>query len=106
MSLNFGELLRGDRILISDYQLVMGKDVNCLELCTAHVAPEGVLWAKNLVSENYMVEWSVACICFCLLPDKSNSTIKGLLIICLALQASLKEMRVQECTPQASSWAR
>ena len=73
VSLNFGELLRGDRILISDYQLEMGKDVNCLELCTAHVAPEGVLWAKNLVSENYMVEWSVACICFGLLPDRSNS---------------------------------
>lgn len=70
--MNFGELLRGDRILISDYQLEMGKDVKCRELCTINVAPESVLWARNLVNENYMVEWSVICIYFCLLLDWSN----------------------------------
>lgn len=57
MGLNFGELLRGDRITISDYQLVMGKDVMCKELCPREVTPEGVHWARILVSENYGVEW-------------------------------------------------
>ena len=57
MGLNFGELLRGDRITISDYQLEMGKDVTCQELCTREVAPESVHWAQILVAENYGVEW-------------------------------------------------
>jgi len=45
--------------MISDYQLEMGKDMTCQELCTSEVAPEGVYWARILVSENYRVEWSV-----------------------------------------------
>ena len=57
MGLNFGELLRGDRIMISDYQLEMGKDVTCQELCTMEVALQAVIWARILVSENYRVEW-------------------------------------------------
>ncbi|KAF8457211.1 hypothetical protein BGX38DRAFT_836182 [Terfezia claveryi] len=59
VGLNFGELLRGDRITISDYQLEMGKDVTCQELCTREVAPESVYWARILVTENYGVEWIV-----------------------------------------------
>jgi transmembrane 9 superfamily member 2/4 len=34
ISLNLGEVLRGDRIMTSDYDLVMGQDVECQYLCS------------------------------------------------------------------------
>lgn len=57
MGLNFGELLRGDRITISDVKLEMGKEVVCQELCTREDAVGSVHWARVLVSQHYIVEW-------------------------------------------------
>lgn len=57
MGLNLGEVLRGDRIAVSDYELVMGRDEKCKVLCERKVDKEGVRWGRELVRENYNVEW-------------------------------------------------
>ena len=49
VGLNLGEVLRGDRISISDYELVMGKDEVCKHLCDVEVDQAGVDRAKKLV---------------------------------------------------------
>lgn len=57
MGLNLGEVLRGDRIVVSDYELFMGKDEVCRHLCDRTVDKADVKRAKGLVRENYNVEW-------------------------------------------------
>jgi transmembrane 9 superfamily protein 2/4 len=57
VSLNLGEVLRGDRIMTSDFQLAMGKDVECQTLCTREVTRSDVKWARQLVKEGYVIEW-------------------------------------------------
>lgn len=57
ISLNLGEVLRGDRIMTSDFELVMGKDVECQSLCTREVSRSDVKWARQLIKENYVIEW-------------------------------------------------
>ena len=59
MSLNLGEVLRGDRITTSDYALNMGKDVECQYLCTREVGRKDVKWARQLVKDGYVAEWIV-----------------------------------------------
>lgn len=59
ISLNLGEVLRGDRITTSDFQLEMGKDVECEALCSLEVDRENVKWARQLIKENYVIEWIV-----------------------------------------------
>ncbi|KAJ5549527.1 Transmembrane 9 superfamily member 7 [Penicillium frequentans] len=59
ISLNLGEVLRGDRIMTSDFELTMGKDVECQALCTREVSRSNVKWARNLIKENYVIEWIV-----------------------------------------------
>lgn len=59
ISLNLGEVLRGDRIRYSDYDLHMGKDQACRFLCNREVDRRGVKRAKELVAEGYMAEWIV-----------------------------------------------
>ncbi|KAI9759920.1 MAG: hypothetical protein M1835_000273, partial [Candelina submexicana] len=57
--LNLGEVLRGDRIMTSDYELSMGTDVECRLLCSHEVNRRGVKRARNLVHDDYVVEWIV-----------------------------------------------
>lgn len=57
ISLNLGEVLRGDRIMTSDFQLEMGKDVECQSLCTREISRSDVKWARQLVRDGYVVEW-------------------------------------------------
>ncbi|KMU76954.1 transmembrane 9 superfamily protein member 4 [Coccidioides immitis RMSCC 3703] len=57
ISLNLGEVLRGDRIRNSDFEVIMGKDVACQFLCQRKVDRKDVKRAKNLISDGYMVEW-------------------------------------------------
>ncbi|ANB11808.1 Tmn3p [Sugiyamaella lignohabitans] len=57
--LNLGEVLLGDRIWGSDYQIHQGKQVDCAELCTAKVDKAALERAHELVSSNYLVEWIV-----------------------------------------------
>jgi len=59
ISLNLGEVLRGDRIMTSDYDLVMGQDVECQYLCSHIVDRKGVKWASQLVKDGYVAEWIV-----------------------------------------------
>ncbi|KAH8689392.1 putative multispanning membrane protein [Talaromyces proteolyticus] len=59
ISLNLGEILRGDRIMTSDFELVMGQDVGCRTLCTREVNRKDVKWGRQLIKDGYVVEWIV-----------------------------------------------
>lgn len=60
VGLNLGEVLRGDRIAISDYELFMGQDQTCKKLCDQKVDKGAVNRAYELIKDNYNVEWYVA----------------------------------------------
>ncbi|KAG0346877.1 hypothetical protein BG004_000626 [Podila humilis] len=55
--LNLGEVLRGDRISSSNYELIVGKDVKCQTLCTKQVAAEDAALARDFIENEYYVEW-------------------------------------------------
>ena len=57
MSLNLGEILRGDRIMTSDFELVMGQNVECQPLCTQEVDRKDVKWGRQLIEDGYVAEW-------------------------------------------------
>lgn len=59
VSLNLGEILRGDRIMTSDYELVMKQDVPCRALCTRTVDRDAVKWGRQLIKDGYVAEWIV-----------------------------------------------
>ncbi|KAF8454673.1 hypothetical protein BDZ91DRAFT_747299 [Kalaharituber pfeilii] len=59
LGLNFGELFRGDRISISDYQLEVNKNLTCQTLCTKQLDKNAVWQARELVLDSYIVEWIV-----------------------------------------------
>ncbi|KAI5781891.1 putative multispanning membrane protein [Geopyxis carbonaria] len=59
VGLNLGEVLRGDRIAISDYELKMGEDIECRHLCDRKVDRAGIQRAKQLVKDGNVVEWIV-----------------------------------------------
>jgi transmembrane 9 superfamily member 2/4 len=59
VSLNLGEILRGDRIMTSDYELVMKQDVGCRALCTREVDRSDVKWGRQLIKDGYVAEWIV-----------------------------------------------
>ncbi|KAI1776872.1 Nonaspanin [Hypoxylon cercidicola] len=59
ISLNLGEVLRGDRIITSDIDLTMGQDKECSALCNQVVTRKDLRRAKELVQEGYVVEWIV-----------------------------------------------
>ncbi|KAH6663055.1 hypothetical protein B0J14DRAFT_524491 [Halenospora varia] len=59
ISLNLGEVLRGDRITQSDIELVMGKDAECNYLCTKTVTRKDLKRAREMVKDGYVAEWIV-----------------------------------------------
>ena len=59
VSLNLGEVLRGDRIMTSDYDLAMGQDKECSFLCSQTIDRAGVKRARKLIEDGYVVEWIV-----------------------------------------------
>ncbi|KAI0489503.1 endomembrane protein 70 [Xylaria cf. heliscus] len=59
ISLNLGEVLRGDRIKISDIDLTVGHDNECSFLCDQQVTRRDLRRAKELVKDGYVVEWIV-----------------------------------------------
>lgn len=59
ISLNLGEVLRGDRVKASDYDIVMGQDQECQYLCTHKVSRQDVKRARQLIEEGYVAEWIV-----------------------------------------------
>lgn len=59
LSLNIGEVLRGDRIVLSDYELFMGKDEEIRHLCDITVDRAGLERTKELIHKGYKAEWIV-----------------------------------------------
>ncbi|KAK7557068.1 endomembrane protein 70, partial [Phyllosticta citricarpa] len=59
LSLNLGEVLRGDRIVLSDYELVMGVDEEVRYLCSKKVDKHGLEKAREIVKDGYVAEWIV-----------------------------------------------
>lgn len=59
MALNLGEVLRGDRIMVSDYELEMGKDEEARYLCSQKVDKAGLRRAIEVVKGGYVAEWIV-----------------------------------------------
>lgn len=59
LTLNLGEVLRGDRITVSDYELNMGEDQEIRYLCSHEVDARGLRWAKDLINDGYEAEWIV-----------------------------------------------
>ncbi|KAI8629529.1 endomembrane protein 70 [Xylariaceae sp. FL1651] len=59
ISLNLGEVLRGDRIMISDIDLDVGHDKQCSFLCNQEVTRKDLKRARELVKDGYVVEWIV-----------------------------------------------
>ena len=57
VSLNMGEILRGDRITTSDFEINMGQDVECNYLCDRVVGRKDVRWAQELIEDGYITEW-------------------------------------------------
>ncbi|KAJ2396766.1 hypothetical protein GGI23_003782 [Coemansia sp. RSA 2559] len=57
--LNIGEVLRGDRIASSDYELLMGVNATCKALCTTQLTASANIDAGNFVAQDYLVEWIV-----------------------------------------------
>ncbi|VEU23043.1 DEKNAAC104057 [Brettanomyces naardenensis] len=57
VQLSLGEILNGDRLWMSDYQLRFGVDEPCVRLCDRITKPEGVKRAAELIRKDYMVNW-------------------------------------------------
>ncbi|KAL1296595.1 hypothetical protein AAFC00_000089 [Neodothiora populina] len=59
VALNLGEVLRGDRIIMSDYELEMGKDEEARYLCSHKVDRAGLQRAREVIDNGYVAEWIV-----------------------------------------------
>lgn len=59
VALNLGEVLRGDRIMVSDYELEMGRDEEARYLCSRKVDKAGLRKAIDIVKNGYVAEWIV-----------------------------------------------
>ncbi|KAF2767010.1 putative multispanning membrane protein [Teratosphaeria nubilosa] len=59
VALNLGEVLRGDRIMVSDYELEMVKDDAAHFLCSREVDRSAVDKAVEVVRKGYVAEWIV-----------------------------------------------
>jgi transmembrane 9 superfamily member 2/4 len=45
--------------MTSDFELIMGRDVECLTLCNRTVDRKGVKWGRELIRDGYVTEWIV-----------------------------------------------
>jgi transmembrane 9 superfamily protein 2/4 len=59
VSMNLGEVLRGDRIKASDYELKMDHTDQCHALCTHTIDANELNLAKKLIADGYAAEWIV-----------------------------------------------
>ncbi|KAI8140288.1 GI18231 [Fennellomyces sp. T-0311] len=57
--LNLGEVLRGDRLMSSDFDLIVGQDTACETLCTVKISDQQSNDVKQLIKDEYRVEWVV-----------------------------------------------
>ncbi|KAG6022449.1 hypothetical protein E4U40_004599 [Claviceps sp. LM458 group G5] len=59
ISLNLGEVLRGDRIKTSDIELAMTKDKPCSFLCSKDLSSDDLMRTQELIRNGYVAEWIV-----------------------------------------------
>lgn len=59
LALSLGQILKGDRIWQSNYDLKFGIDAPCLRLCDLMTKDNGLKKADKLIREGYVVHWSV-----------------------------------------------
>ncbi|KAK5134683.1 hypothetical protein LTR08_006198 [Meristemomyces frigidus] len=59
VALNLGEVLRGDRIMVSDYELEMGTDDKAHYLCSQQVDRASLKKAVEVIKKGYVAEWIV-----------------------------------------------
>ncbi|KAF2235525.1 endomembrane protein 70 [Viridothelium virens] len=59
LALNLGQVLRGDRITLSDYELNMGNDDEAHYLCSRKIDWAGLKRAQELVADGFVAEWIV-----------------------------------------------
>lgn len=57
--LSLGEILRGDRIWQSNYELYFGVDMPCMRLCDLIAKESGLKRADHLIKNGYVVHWSL-----------------------------------------------
>ncbi|KKY15175.1 putative multispanning membrane [Phaeomoniella chlamydospora] len=57
ISQNLGEVLRGDRIMTSDFEVHMGKDIECQYLCQREMDRKDVKRTQKLIEDGYVIEW-------------------------------------------------
>ncbi|KAG0176531.1 Transmembrane 9 super member 4 [Apophysomyces sp. BC1021] len=57
--LNLGEVLQGDRVMKSNYEIRMGQNTSCLTLCDVSLSEQVSDEAAELIRKYYRVEWSV-----------------------------------------------
>ena len=57
MALNLGEVLRGDRIKISDFEISMEQEIDCHYLCDRVVSRQDLQWAQEMIQGEYVTEW-------------------------------------------------
>lgn len=54
---SLGEVLKGDRLWESNYQLRFGEDIPCARLCDMSATPKAISWADSLIRKGYVVHW-------------------------------------------------
>ena len=54
---NLGEILAGDRIQSSDYELIMGKNEQCKVLCRMQYGPRDAAKFADRIADQYSVNW-------------------------------------------------
>ncbi|KAJ4358116.1 uncharacterized protein N0V89_002695 [Didymosphaeria variabile] len=59
ISLNLGEVLRGDRITVSDYRLALGRDEEAKYLCSKEIDAAAIQKTRLLIQNEYRAEWIV-----------------------------------------------
>ncbi|KAK6200224.1 uncharacterized protein RJT21DRAFT_41937 [Scheffersomyces amazonensis] len=57
--LSLGEILRGDRIWESNYELRFGVDMPCMRLCDLISRETGLQRADSLIRKGYVVHWTI-----------------------------------------------
>jgi transmembrane 9 superfamily protein 2/4 len=57
---NLGEVLAGDRIESSDYELIMGKNEYCKVLCRKEYGRRAASLFAERIEEEYTVNWCVS----------------------------------------------
>jgi transmembrane 9 superfamily protein 2/4 len=59
ITLKLGEILRGDRITLSDYDLILGQNRQTQHICTVTVDERNVYWMQALIRQRYKIDWMV-----------------------------------------------